>query len=215
MIVVELFMIGVVAAVLGGWFRFSRRRRSGGGHDEPGREAQLLRRIAFGAMAVVSAFVGLFVAGETFADPGGWEAVALVSVWAVPLVVVAALAWRHPDLGLRVLGALVAALVVVSVWFALDPDSWRGFEDEHGPVRTIATFAIAAALALLGLRRPGCAGLALVVLAVVPPVVCSLGSRAGLPSLVAVATVPMLAGVLYLLSAWVGRGGPPRYGPAR
>jgi hypothetical protein len=214
-IVVELFMVGVVVAVLGGWYRLSRRRRSGGGHDDPGREARLLRRTAFGAVAASSALIGLFVVGETFADPGGWEAVALVSAWAVPLVVVAVLAWRRPDLGLRVLGALVAAMVVVSVWFALDPNGWRSFEDDRGPVRTIATFAIAAPLALLGLRRPGRAGLELVVLAVLPPVVCSLGSRAGLPSLFAVATVPMLAGVLFLLSTWVDRGGPPRYGPAR
>ena len=217
MLVVVLVMIGVVAVVLGGRYISMRGSRHGEAHQvDAQRQARTLRRTAFGAMLLSTAFAGVFIVGETVVDPGGWKAVGLISIWAVPLVVVGFLAWRHPDLGLRVLGALVAVMVALSVWFAVDPEGWRSFEDSRGPVRTIATFAIAAAIALLGLRRPGQAGLELVLLALLPPLVASFGSRAGSPSLIAVATVPMVAGLLYLASAWVARGGPPaqRYGPA-
>jgi hypothetical protein len=103
------------------------------------------------------------------------------------------------------------------VWFAVDPAGWRSFEDRHGPVRAIATFVLAAAVAVLGLRRTAAAGWMLLVLGVVPVAVSSLGHH-GQVSL-AVMSAPVLTGALYLWSAAItGRAAPvthPAGPPAR
>ena len=41
------------------------------------RTAKVLRYVAFTFMALLGLGGGMFVAGETFVDPGGWAAVAL------------------------------------------------------------------------------------------------------------------------------------------
>lgn len=50
------------------------------------RRAVLLKRTGFGLMALSAFFIGAFIIGETFADPGGWKAAGLVAAWAVPLL---------------------------------------------------------------------------------------------------------------------------------
>ena len=67
------------------------------------------------------------------------------------------------------LAGLTAATIVVSVWFAVDPGSWRSFEDDHGPVRAIAAFVLVLPLALLGRRRPRLAGWCLLAVGLMPP----------------------------------------------
>jgi hypothetical protein len=111
--------------------------------------ARILRRAGFGVVAFVTAFFGLFVAGEAFTDPG------------------------------RLGGAGVGR-------------------------------RLAAAVALLGLRRTVAAGVLLLILGVVPVVVSSLGSQLGFASLAVVSSAPFVAGVLYLCSAALaGRSAPP------
>ena len=51
---------------------------------DPQKRARILRQAGFGMTALTTAFFGLFVVGETFTDPGGWEALGLVAAWAVP-----------------------------------------------------------------------------------------------------------------------------------
>jgi hypothetical protein len=67
----------------------------------------------FGLLAV------MFTAGETFADPGGWEAVGLTALWLVPLIVLLGLALARPSVAQPVLEALTA------VWWSL-PQEHRG-----------------------------------------------------------------------------------------
>jgi hypothetical protein len=182
---------------------------------DPQKRARILKRAGFGVMAFITALFGLFVVGETFTDPGGWEALGLVAAWAVPLAALAGVAWYRPDWATRLFSVLIAAVIGASVWFAVDPQGWRVFEDRHGPIRAILSFVLAAAVAVLGLQRTAVAGL-LLVLGVVPVVVSSLGSRLGLASLAVVGSAPLIAGVLYVWSAAVaGRSAPPEGTHAR
>lgn len=178
---------------------------------DPGKRARILKRAGFGVSAFFSAFFGLFVVGDTFADPGGWEALGWVAVWAVPLAAMAAIAWFRPNWAIPVFAGLIVALIGVSIWFAVNPEGWRTFEDKHGPLRDIITFVVAAAVALFGLKRTAVAGVMLLVLGIVPLAVTSLGSLSGFGSLAIVTSAPVITGILYLLSVrMTGRSVPLR-----
>jgi hypothetical protein len=147
------------------------------------------------------------------ADPGGWEAAALIASWAVPLAVLDTFTWYRPAWAVRVFAFLIAAAIGLSVWFAVDPSGWRAFENRNGPVRDIVVFALSAAIAVLGLKRTAAAGIMLVVVGVVPVTVSSLAGNAGLPSLLLVSSPPVIAGILFLLSAaMTARSAPPETG---
>ncbi len=182
---------------------------------DPLTQARILRRAGFGVAAFVTVVFGLFVVGETFADPGGWKALGLVVAWAVPLAALAAAAWYRPDWATRMFAALIAAVIAVSVWLAVNPEGWRAFEDRHGPIRAVISFVLAAVVAVLGVKRTAVAGCMLLVLGVAPVVVSSLGSRLGFASLAVVSSAPVITGVLYLWSAALaGRSAPPGRGDA-
>lgn len=171
--------------------------------EEGERLARRLRRSGFGLMVAFSMPVALFVVGETVNDPGGWAAVGMIGSWAIPLVSLVALALYRPTIAARLLATLVAAVIGMSVWFALDTGAWRSFEDERGPARAIATFALAAVTATLGLKRTGLAGWLLLAVTVVPVVVSGVGAGTdgGFVTLTVVSVVPFLTGTLYVLSA--------------
>ncbi len=78
-----------------------------------------------------------------------WLALAIAS-WAVPLGVSAVLAWFRPNWATVAGVVLTAAVVGVSVWAAAAHQAWTSSEDQHGPVRTIAGFALAVPFAALG-----------------------------------------------------------------
>ena len=166
--------------------------------------ARLLRRAGFALMAVNAVLVGAVVIAEAAVDPGGWRAVGFVTAWLVPLVVLTALAWRRPDLATWVLGGLTGVVVAGAVWFAVDPQAARPLEDDVGPVRAVAVFVVAAALAVLGLARIRLAAVLLLVVGLVPPLLGSL-SRGGRSSLAAMSLPAVLTGVLYLASSLAAR----------
>ena len=168
---------------------------------DPLKRAILLRRSGFGLMALSTFFFGAFIIGDTFADPGGWKAAGLVAAWAVPLAGLAALSWFRPGWAIYVFAVLTAAVIGVSIWFALNPQAWRSFEDRHGPVRAVITFTLAAAMAVLGLKRTIAAGILLLAVGAIPVAVSSLGSFLGFASLSIVSAAPVVTGILYLVSA--------------
>jgi hypothetical protein len=205
--IVWLIQIVVVAGLIVGGFYYWARRQ-----PDPAKRAVLLRRAGFGLMALSTFFFGAFIIGDTFADPGGWKAAGLVAAWAVPLAGLAALSWLRPRWAVYVLAVLSAAVIGVGVWFALNPQAWRALEDRHGPIRTIVTFVLVAAIAVLGLKRTAVAGVLLLVVGVVPLAVSSLGSLLGFASLSVVSAAPVIAGVLYLVSAHIAkRPAPPAH----
>ncbi len=193
-----VWLIQIVASVgliVGGLYYWARRQ------PDPAKRAVLLRRAAFGLMALSTFFFGAFVIGDTFADPGGWKAAGLVAAWAVPLAGLAALSWLRPGWAVYALAVLSAAVIGVSVWFALNPQAWRSFEDRQGPIRAVLTFVLVAAIAVLGLKRTSVAGVLLLAVGVIPVMVSGLGSFVGFASLSVVSAAPVIAGVLYLVSA--------------
>ena len=189
-----LLVAVVVAAIL--YFRKQRGRFE---------RAQFLKWSGFALMALSAAFFGLFLVGETLMDPGGWKALGLVSAWGVPLATLAAIAWFRPKWAIRVLAVLIAAVIGLSIWFATDREWWRAFEDRNGPIRDVLVFVVAAAAALLGVKRTAEAGVMLLVLGTVPLAIMSLGSLVGFGSLALLTSVDVVTGVLYLLSAAMTR----------
>ena len=185
---------------------------------DPVKRARLLRRAGFTWMALFTFFFGAFIVGDTFLDPGGWQAARLVAAWAVPLAGLAALAWYRPGWAIYVFAVLTAAVTGVSIWFAVNPQGWRSFENLHGPIRAVITFVLVAPIALLGLKRTAAAGVLLLVVGIVPLAVSSLGSLLGVASLSVVSSAPVITGILYLVSARIaGRPAPPAHagtGPA-
>lgn len=166
--------------------------------------ARLLRQAALGFIIGYAALAALFIAGETFDDPGGWAAVAMVLIWAVPLTALALTAWFRPAAGQALLGAATAASVALGVWYTVAPEAWRSFEDHTGPVRALVTFVVAVPLGLLGWHRPVQAGALLVTLGVVPVVLAGLtepGRALAATSLGIVSAPAVLVGALYLVSA--------------
>lgn len=174
------------------------------------KRARFLKRAGFTLTALSACFIGAFIAGETFTDPGGWKAAGLVAAWAVPLAGLAAAAWHRPGWAVRAFAVLTAAVIGMSIWFAVSPLAWRSFENRNGPIRDVITFVLTAAIAVLGLKRTAAAGILLVVAGIVPAAVSGLGSLGGSSSLAAVSSAPVITGVLYLLSACLtGRQAPP------
>ena len=167
-------------------------------------QARAIKRLGFGVIAVFSLLAGLFIAGEAFEEPGGIGAISLVLAWLIPLVGLAGLAWFRPRLATPIMIALSGVVVLASLWFAVDPDAWR-VEDQYGPVRAVAVFVLSAAVGVLGLKRTVIAGWLLVALGVLPIAASSLGSFAGAVSLSVVSVIPLITGILYLVSARLGR----------
>ena len=163
-------------------------------------------------MGLFAAFIGMFIVGDTFTDPGGWEAAGYVATWLVPLALLCALAWFRPQWATVLFAVLVGGYFLVSLWAMIDPDGWRSFEDSVGPVRTIVAFAISAPLALLGWKRPFAAGLMLVLLMVPPMLFVAVDSGLAWGSIIAVTSPASVTGSLYLLAAHFERASPHELG---
>lgn len=167
--------------------------------------ALFLRRAGLVLMAVFTVVGAAWIAAEAFADPGGWRAAGLVAAWLVPLTVLLAASRYRTDFAVVLLGALTAVAVGIGIWVAVDPEPWRAFENDNGPVRAIITFVLAAPIALLGWTWPRPAGVLLVVLGVVPAALAAAGTASGLGSLIVVGIPPALTGMLYLLADTVSK----------
>lgn len=204
MLFVPLLVIGVVASVV-----LQRRH----GRIEA---VRLLRVLAMGLAIAFSAFAGLFIAAETFDDPGGVAAAGLVVAWLLPLAALSVLAWWWPRIAGVVLGVAVVAVVALSAWYSLDVHAWRSFEDAHGPVRAIVVFALALPLSLLSWKRPVLGGGLMVAVSVLPSALAlaAAGGGGAGGSTVAVTAPVALIGALFLCSGMlaVRADGPVRTG---
>lgn len=203
---VPLLVVGAVVALV-----LQHRH----GRVEPTR---FLRVIALSLAILFALFGGLFIVGETAEDPGGAVAAVLVTAWLLPMAVLTAVAWWLPRVAGPVLGVLVAAVVGVGAWYAAAPDAWRAFEDDHGPVRALAVFALSLPLAVLAWRRPVLGGALLLVLGVVPGALALVATGGGgaAGATVAASSPAALVGVLDLAVGWLQHRGaaPPAVGRA-
>ncbi|MFI7063634.1 hypothetical protein ACIBL3_21800 [Kribbella sp. NPDC050124] len=121
---------------------------------------KVLSIVAFVSMALFGLFGALFVAGETFDDPGGGAAVVLTASWLIPLTGLSVFALLRPGPA----GAVLTAVTAMTAGFTL-ADSAVGLipRDDRGPVAAIAVFALGVALAFLGLHRATLAGVLMII----------------------------------------------------
>ena len=173
-------------------------------HD-PVRRGRVLRRAGFGWMLTVGLFGALFIAGETFSDPGGWPAVGMVLAWLVPLALLCWLAWARPRAAEVVLGVLLILVLGVVAWSVTGWHGYQAFRDDRGPYDAVSVFVLSLALGVLGLRRDKAAGTMLVVAALAPTGLLVLGSTtplrdAATGSLGAASLPALVTGTLYLLA---------------
>lgn len=153
-------------------------------------------------MAVFVLLAGMWIAGEALAEPGGPAAVGLIASWLVPLLLLVTLALVRPAWAQPVLAVLTGLILLLHVWFLIDPRAWRSFEDDTGPVRAVAGFVVVAALAALGWHRPAPAGWLLLAIGVLPVVLLLLETgRFAVASWAVVGAPGVAAGILYLLAA--------------
>lgn len=172
--------------------------------------AKHLRNTAFTLMALFGVVGSLFVAGETFADPGGWTAVWMTALWVLPMLGLIAYALLRKE---RAGPLFVVVAVLVGAFTVLDEVAGIVPADETGPVAVITVFSFSVAAAFLGLYRASLAGLLMVTLALVqlaslvvgqvvrgsleegPPVGAMLGGSSG------VVVMPLLViGALFLVA---------------
>jgi hypothetical protein len=164
--------------------------------------AVLARRTALAFAAICTLLIGLFIAGETFADPGGWLAAGITALWLVPLAALSLLAWYRPRWAVAALVILLAGVTGLAIWFAADPAGWRAFEDSHGPVRAVVSFILVLPSALAGWHRPAAGAALLLPLGLIPLAIATAAAGAfGASSLAAVSIPAVLGGLLYLLAA--------------
>lgn len=161
------------------------------------RTAKVLRYVAFTLMALFGLLGGLFVAGEAFADPGGWRAVAMTAAWVLPLIALSVFALRRPAAA----GPVFVGATALVVLFTLADSAFGIIPRGTGPVVAVVAFAIGVALAFLGLHRAELAGLLMVVagLAQLTATRGHLGGSSG------VVVLPILVvGLLFLLAGALG-----------
>lgn len=171
--------------------------------------SKVLGYVAFSVMLLFGALGGLFAAGYAFEDPGGWAAVGIVALYAVPAIALSGYAALRPAPAGRVL-AVVTVVVALLVLLNAVVGLWD--RDEIGPVDSIAVLGLGVALGFLGLHRPRLAGRLILAVALAqllslfaraavhgagdgPPLGAALGGSSG------VVVVPMLLiGGLFVLA---------------
>lgn len=167
--------------------------------------ATILKGTGFALLSLSTLFFVMFRVADALHEHDGWPVVGAIAAWAVPMAILAAIAWLWPDVAIRVIAVLIAATIGLSIWFALDVDGWTAFEDRNGPIRDIVMFVLAAGTAVLALRRAAAAGVLLVILGAVPVAIASLGSLEDVGPAIVFA-MPIVAGILFLLSANLSAG---------
>ena len=172
----------------------------------PERRGRIWRRQGFIWFSLVGGFVALFIIGETFSDPGGLQAAAWVSMWVVPALLLSWLAFSRPNEGAITLTSVCALTTAFNVWAIAMGEWWWKFENEHGPISSIATFAATVPLGVLAIRKSWIAGWLLVATALIPEFLVFLREpQRGAISLGFLTTPGVVAGVLFILAGYSER----------
>ncbi len=173
-------------------------------HRAPVTLAAFFRGTALAFTVACTAVFGLFLAGDTIADPGGWLAAGLIALWLAPLAALAVLAWWQPGWATATLAVLLAGVVALAIWYAADPAGWLTYESRHGPVRAVVSFVLLLPAALAGWRRPLAGAVLLLVLGLAPVIIIAAARHLG-ASFTAVSSPATISGFLYLLAVIAAR----------
>ena len=203
-IILTLGAIVVVAVVLG--IVFAREK-------DPQRRSTALQRTGAAIMAVFTVLAGVFIGGYTMEDPGGNAGLLMTLAWVLPMLILAAAAWFWPAPTAPLLLALASAFIAACVWLAFDPSALREFISENGPVIAVSIVALSFPAAVLGLKRTALAGWLLVALGVLPLLITIIGRSGPITSLTAASVVPLICGIVYLVSVRMAGGSPASGNP--
>lgn len=198
-VILALGAIVVVAVVLGIVLRREK---------DPQRRATALRRTGAAIMAVFTVLAGVFIGGYAMQDPGGNTGLLMTLAWVLPMLILAAGAWFWPAPTAPLLLALSSAFIAACVWLAFDPAALREFISENGPVIAVSVVTLSFPAAVLGLKRAALAGWLLVALGVLPLLITIIGRSGPVASLTAASVVPLICGIVYLVSVRMASGSP-------
>jgi len=161
-----------------------------------------LTSFSFWFTTVLMSLWFLFLLGETMQDPGGWGAVAYIAMWAVPLGVLIGLALRRPAVARPLLLGLSVLPVLFSLWGVVDTTGWRDFQDGVGPIGAVLAMVLGTALAFLGRHdeQTLTAGVAMLVVTLVPALPLLAGAVGPAVSTLAAGLPIMIGGVLYVIA---------------
>ena len=134
-------------------------------------DGHTLRLAGLAVMLTGAGFFSLFVIGEIMADPGGGVGAFYIALFLTPLIALSVLAWSAPSISRYALTTATLAVMAFDVWTIITFDTWRTFEDDHGPLVTIAILIVEIPLAIHAYHRDTrVASLALIYLGIVPPI---------------------------------------------
>lgn len=172
----------------------------------PERRGRIWLREGLIWFALAAGFVALFVIGETLSDPGGVQGFILVSAWVLPALVLSWLAYARPDDAAITLTSVCAITVAFNIWAIAAGEWWWRWENQHGPISSIATFACTVPLGVLALHKARIAGWLLIATAVLPELmVFARNPRPGALSLGFLTTPGLVAGILFVLASHAQR----------
>ena len=173
---------------------------------DPQRRATALQRTGAAVMAVFTVLAAIFIGGYAMQDPGGNAGLLITLAWVLPMLILAVGAWFWPAPTAPLLLALASAFIAACVWLAFDPAALREFISENGPVIAVSVVALAFPAAVLGLKRTALAGWLLVALGVLPLLITIIGRSGPVGSLAAASVVPLICGIVYLVSVRMASG---------
>ncbi|MDA8262952.1 MAG: hypothetical protein M0Z47_08980 [Actinomycetota bacterium] len=186
-------------AALGMLTAFAVRR-----HDDALGRALALRRVGLGIVLVFATMVGVFMAGEALADPGGWAAVGMICAWTVPLGALTLFAWLRPEPAFRVLRLAAVALIALDTLTLIGVRSVQSFQLSYDPARDVAGVVIMAALGVVGYKLPGQAARLAVVTFALPLAVAVVAESTGdAVSLLLISLLPLVSSAYHLAAEHV------------
>jgi hypothetical protein len=175
----------------------------------PERRARIWLRQGLIWFGVVGGFIMLFIIGETFTDPGGLQAVAMVSMWVIPAGLLSWLALARPAEAAITLTAVCALSTAFNIWAVAVGEWWWRFENQHGPISAIITFASTIPLGFMAWRQPWWAGWLLVGTTLLPDLTVMVRNPdRGAISLGFLTSPGIVAGVLFVLAGYANRHKP-------
>ncbi len=172
-----------------------------------------MRKVAFYVLNGFAVLATLFISGYAFEDPGGWQAVGMMSAFVLPMLVLGLLAWRFPAGMHAPLLALSLISVVISWSQAYWQESWRDFLNRTGPVLGIGTFALVFGLSVFARYHDELFGGSLMMLVAISPILAmfvALGAHASLlgGSTSALMLPGVIIGGVYAVEGYLDRRNP-------
>jgi hypothetical protein len=128
----------------------------------------VVRNFSIWGYLVYSVLVSLFLIGETFDDPGGWDAVLLNLQWIVPLIALLIIAYINPRFARPLFIALSSVIVGMAFTQMIWTKEWQELKFQRGPVIGIATMVLCIALTIWARHKSSIAGFLMVISAGFP-----------------------------------------------